>query len=356
MVVQVTREGLDGLHPLAQPNLEVLKEPLLGSSTEDRVAEAEVPKAQAEVPKQTGAKTQKAASRSLLSLTCEGLGRSRIFKAVVLAGLTTGLLFLLLSNPAGWMVAAAATTIFVLNLIFPNPFKTKQAFEFELGMFKRLFKQHKSQYNVIPIPTINSIITEQRTATIPELVLGAYPNRLWGEDFLGDQPDRGEIGAVVSLTSDKNEGNPSLGFVPYTTKDYYEKGIPYYHIDVEDHTVLSADQLDHAADVIMSAMKACPPSKAVYVHCKAGQGRSAMGIAAYLMKYVKHKDKGVQHKDKDGSIRIANEVRRKTADEVRAHIKQYRKTSTIGKKLGSAEKREGLLGFAQLLQERDQLK
>src|ERR1700722_12616257 len=163
---RMTAEQWNRLHPLARSHYEG-REPLLEPLLVDSIDSV----AKVSVTNETGAKTKKVASRySLFFRACEGLGRSRIFRAVLLSGLTAGLLVLFLSNPAGWIIAAAATTVFVLKLILPNPSKTKQALEFELGMFARLFTQHK--YNEIPIPTNDDL---------PEVILGVYPNRLWGE-------------------------------------------------------------------------------------------------------------------------------------------------------------------------------
>ena len=94
-------------------------------------------------------------------------------------------------------------------------------------------------------------------------------------------------------------------------------------------------------------LRTSPKEKAVYVHCKAGQGRSAMGIAAYLMKYGQNEDGSKMEYDK-----------------VVAHIQNHRPTSTIGNKLGGVyetssngpEKMEGLIGFACLLQQRENQK
>lgn len=54
-------------------------------------------------------------------------------------------------------------------------------------------------------------------------------------------------------------------------------------IEASDYGPLTIEQLDKAADQINDALK----TGSVYVHCKAGRGRSAMAVIAYL---IKHRD------------------------------------------------------------------
>ena len=78
-------------------------------------------------------------------------------------------------------------------------------------------------------------------------------------------------------------------------------------IEVKDHDLMSPEKMDEAAEFIHNNIQ---NGKTVYVHCRAGVGRSATAIAAYL---IKHK-----------SMDIVDII---------SAIEGFRPASTIGKKM-----------------------
>ncbi|HSX37877.1 MAG TPA: dual specificity protein phosphatase family protein [Chlamydiales bacterium] len=112
-----------------------------------------------------------------------------------------------------------------------------------------------------------------------DIFLGALPNaRIQSAKELKKNHD---IGAVLSL-NEPWERKPLLISIPHTKSQWNELNISYKEIDAIDHVLLSSDQMERSADYIHAQLS---QKKKVYVHCRAGAGRSATAIAAYLIKY-----------------------------------------------------------------------
>lgn len=223
-----------------------------------------------------------------------GIGRSRVFRALVITGVAIGGLFALASNPAGWMIAAVAAGAFVVSMVgcvaLDGGF---QQTAFELTALQRLMGCRGENYNEV-----------YRLPTGERLFLGALPNRIggYGEKLV----QRHGVKATLSINEPWERAPFGLS-QPYTARDWNDLGVTYGEITVFDHTLLSFEQLDQAADFIHANVA---KHGNAYVHCRAGVGRSAMAIAAYL---IKHQGK--------------------SADEAARIIKAGRPQSTIMKKL-----------------------
>ncbi len=111
-----------------------------------------------------------------------------------------------------------------------------------------------------------------------------------GSIYLGQCPDK-----FATLTANIHSNQISILSVLHTSvanNGYWKKeglNIPvsmqtYKNISVRDHKALDLKQLDKAADYIKAELD---KGNDVFVHCKAGQGRSAMAVAAYFIKYKK---------------------------------------------------------------------
>lgn len=234
-----------------------------------------------------GSKVAKIGDRDLL----EGILHSRVFRAVLVSGIAVGILFAV-TSPAGWLIAAVAASAFVAALFFPTGM-TLQTLEFELSAAGRLMGAVGDNHNEILMGEVSTGI-----------VLGSLPNQL---DAKENEFFKKEIGAVLSV-NETWERDPIGLCIPYRESDYKALGVQAYkEINALDHVPLSNKQLHQAANFIHDSLT---KGKKVYVHCRAGKGRSAMAVAAYLIKY-----KG------------------KTAEEAAQIIKASRPGSTINKKI-----------------------
>lgn len=68
--------------------------------------------------------------------------------------------------------------------------------------------------------------------------------------------------------------------IPHT--EWQRRGIPVKHLPAVDFAAVSQGHLDQAVQFIYDMRK---QGRTVYVHCKAGVGRSPSAIAAFLLKY-----------------------------------------------------------------------
>ncbi len=222
------------------------------------------------------------------------LGKSKLFKAVLVGTLGVVALFTLGLYSTAWMIAAVVVTAIAEGSFSPFS-RLKQRLEFGFSAISRLFK--KRNYDEICFS--RSDVEKSR------LFLGAMPNKLdplWKESFM----DKEKIGAVLSV-NEPWERTPQGLSIPFAKEDWDLLGINYKEIDFKDHTLLDDRSLNEAADFINANMA---NGKNVYIHCRAGCGRSAMAIAAYLIKYQK-----------------------KTAEEACEIIRISRPVSTIKKKI-----------------------
>lgn len=162
---------------------------------------------------------------------------------------------------------------------FPGGFKRfKQDLSVEGGALKRLWS---FKYN--------EITWKGKKTDCGKIFLGPMPNHLSIMNSPNRIAKKEGLTAVLSVNaggsaSEGGERIPRGLLQPSTAADWQEKGIICAEIDQPDHKPLSIAQLKEAADFIH-----CIVSKGgnIYVHCKAGQGRSAMAIAAYLIQYQK---------------------------------------------------------------------
>lgn len=230
------------------------------------------------------------ASRSCLaSCTYGGSLTTKVAKAMVLGAAAGLIAFFVFSNPVGWAVGIAVG-IFAVSLIAMQVMHTiadkntatqiNRAFNPEAPTvsFRQMAEFRWSAWKRLGNKNFDHVHTAPNGARI---FLGALPNK---KDplYLARMGDHG-VRAVLSVNEPWERFNLADS-VPFTRDDWEATGTDYHSIDALDHYYLNFEQLDNAADFINAELQA---GKNVYVHCKSGMGRSAMAIAAYLIKYEK---------------------------------------------------------------------
>ncbi len=243
----------------------------------------------------------------------EGLKNSRLYVAskvgtVALIVTTVALAIILgalVSTPFGWAVIAGIVLASAIGarilgiggtlLYYLAKDGVKDKISMDFSIVERIQKKKQNEHhNYDPI-----FETENKS----RLFLGALPNRVTAD--IEDLRKEG-VKAVVSVNQPW-ERRPWSISVPYSDADYQKVGMDYKKLQVDDHTYPSVEQLNDVANYIHGKME---KGENVYVHCRAGHGRSAMLIAAYLIKH-----------------------RGMSAEEAVEQIKGIRHQSTVGKKL-----------------------
>ncbi len=129
----------------------------------------------------------------------------------------------------------------------------------------------------------NTIFTSENG---PKLVLGALPvkSHMSNWDDL-ENLKKDKIGAVLS-TVEMFENNTSSGVTsnPITPTEWIEVGIKQLQLPTPDFKTIPFDLINLGVEYINWNMK---NERSVYVHCKAGRGRSALIVMCYLIKYEK---------------------------------------------------------------------
>jgi rhodanese-related sulfurtransferase len=231
-------------------------------------------------PAPTDKKVQEV-SQSKIGDVATGISRSRVLPnlttigttaVVIIAALLILKLAFFLTNPVGWAFAALVLSTFVIAFIVGVVAKKgTQKMSFEISAIIRMMKKENFQ-------RIAEDPKNPKKVTRAQIFLGALPNKLTGD---GKKLQKEKIGAVISL-NEIWETSPVGLSIPYSKKDWQEMKIQHEYVKALDHKLLSVEQLDAAADKINQHIQA---GRNVYVHCRAGVGRSAQAVAAYLIKY-----------------------------------------------------------------------
>lgn len=205
--------------------------------------------------------------------------------------------------PSPWLIAAVGVSGYVVGLLIQiSEKKGWQKLEFEISNFARLFSKN---YNEI------CVVKDEESHVKGKIFLGALPNKLTRD--ASSLVAQENIKAVLSINEDW-ELEPMGCSIP---EDWEGLGITYKTMSSQDHQPLNKDQLEHAAEFIHQQIET---GKNVYVHCRAGRGRSAMAVAAYLMKYCSEEQNGIN------------------AQRAAAIIKKHRPITTIDNKIADLEK------------------
>jgi hypothetical protein len=195
---------------------------------------------------------------------------------------TAGLLCVVcfLSQPVGWLAATIGVSALVAKAILSTAVAAGgvlyfganwQKASFEITSWRRFF--YDTNYHQIQL--INGEPLKDR-----KIYLGALPNELNFEEM--KRLIASKLLAVLSI-NEPWERTPHLRSHPVSEKRWKELGVEYKAIDSKDHIPLDIKVMDEAAEWIDEQVKG---GRNIYVHCRAGVGRSATAIAAYLIKYT----------------------------------------------------------------------
>ena len=111
------------------------------------------------------------------------------------------------------------------------------------------------------------------------IVLGALPL----ESQLNTLVKKENITGVVSLV-EPFELEQGAFVKPIQQKQWRDAGVQTIHIQTCDYEPVDPKRLEEGADWINNHIKENPNAK-IYVHCKAGRGRSTATVLVYLNKY-----------------------------------------------------------------------
>jgi atypical dual specificity phosphatase len=113
----------------------------------------------------------------------------------------------------------------------------------------------------------------------PGFVIGGIP--LTNYDHLKSLQQKG-VNAVYAILEDFEAYSRTFYSAPILENQWEAEGIDYFRLHCRDMQAISLQDLLKAVEWVRNKIAR---GKVVYVHCKAGRGRSAMVAAAYLMKY-----------------------------------------------------------------------
>jgi protein-tyrosine phosphatase len=95
------------------------------------------------------------------------------------------------------------------------------------------------------------------------------------------------IGAVLSVVEDF-ELNGTIYFKPISKNDWSENNINHLHVQIEDSHGIRVDDMLKCIEFITENIK---DNRRIYIHCKAGRGRSASVVLCYFL-WKKHMEIG----------------------------------------------------------------
>lgn len=149
----------------------------------------------------------------------------------------------------------------------------KAAYEYSLSQVLRNTREPKIAENH-KNDRWNVITTNDQNGA--EVILGMIP--LKNLNHLTRLKDEYHVQAVLTLL-EKFEQEPGWFETPVSESDWQQNGIENYHVVTADFNPLSIESITNA---VMNIEHHWQRGETVYVHCKAGVGRSATVVAAWL--------------------------------------------------------------------------
>lgn len=153
------------------------------------------------------------------------------------------------------------------------PGMKKAAYEYSLSQVLRNTQEPKLKENHLN-DRWNVVATNKQNGA--EVILGMIP--LKNHNHLARLKNEYGVQAVLTLL-ENFEQEPGWFEVPVSQSDWQENGIENYHVPTADYNPLSIENITNA---VMNIEHHWQRGETTYVHCKAGVGRSATVVAAWL--------------------------------------------------------------------------
>lgn len=87
--------------------------------------------------------------------------------------------------------------------------------------------------------------------------------------------------AVLSMLEKHEQNAKGIFFTSYTAEDYQKAGIDFKQVSVPDYSGVPVEAIKQGVDFLDEKIS---EGKSVYVHCKAGRGRSVTVFVCYFIK------------------------------------------------------------------------
>ncbi len=192
---------------------------------------------------------------STLLWALAGMATLTITSILVISGAISPIPFALVAGALG------------LAMLIPSLIKFKKLI-FETSLVGTIVN-----YEVKQKPWHHDIITGK-------LTLGAIP--MTNYTPLGDFKDK-KISAVITALEPHEWKKPNLFGIPVKGQQWQEAAIEHCLIETPDFVPLSQENIQKGVDFIKAHIQ--DKEGHVYVHCKAGKGRSATIVICYLLQY-----------------------------------------------------------------------
>jgi len=132
----------------------------------------------------------------------------------------------------------------------------------------------------------DNIIKFEKLKKQPSLILGALPLNVGvvGYETRNDVKtliDSG-VGAVLSVVEVFENNSPGYMASPVTPEEWKNAGVKQLQLPTPDFDTISHEFIERGVEFIHWNVS---HGRSVYIHCKAGRGRSALIVMCYLIKY-----------------------------------------------------------------------
>lgn len=166
---------------------------------------------------------------------------------------------------------SAALLLCIGKLLYSYPNKLPKGLLYELAVIYNLGKEKLTKKGWMNAPYF--------TVLQENIHLGALPLKSHGHH---DAIVSLNVKSVISLVEEFEMQTETFFSNPVTKADWEKLKIEHVLFSIEDMKTGSLEELHKIADFIHSHKE-----NGIYIHCKAGMGRSVMGYLAYKIKHEK---------------------------------------------------------------------